>query len=282
MRNLLRVHSLNEVLAFVLSYCVQYRGIIFWRYSTFVSARLNLESQSDTWHTNNVIFEPKDVTTSFWRNTCNDVIITPGVCREANHVRTTVYILIGHYNDVIMGAMASQITSLTIVYSTVYSVADQRKYQSSASLAFVRGIHRWPVNSPHKGPATRKMFPFDDVIMWSSVACCANVETVHAWLSNPWHMFLKKPNKQLGEVFTRLPLLECTFQWWFLIRILQAKYFTTRNTMTLNMIICSHIGSNLNDFITFDSMREFRTVVFYMGEWSNWWHIMTKKRLPSN
>ena len=47
-----------------------------------------------------------------------------------------------------MGATASQITSLTIVYSTVYSDADQRKYQSSASLAFVRGIHRWPVNSP--------------------------------------------------------------------------------------------------------------------------------------
>ena len=49
-----------------------------------------------------------------------------------------------HYSDVIMGAMASQITSLTIVYWTVYSEADQRKHQSSASLAFVRGIHRWP------------------------------------------------------------------------------------------------------------------------------------------
>ena len=64
-----------------------------------------------------------------------------------------------------MGAMASQITSLTIVYSTVYSGADQRKHQSSASLAFVWGIHRGPVNSPHKGPVTRKIFPFDDVIM---------------------------------------------------------------------------------------------------------------------
>ena len=50
------------------------------------------------------------------------------------------------------------------VYWTVCSGADQRKHQSSASLAFVRGIHRWPVNSPHKGPVTRKMFPFDDVI----------------------------------------------------------------------------------------------------------------------
>ena len=69
----------------------------------------------------------------------------------------------GHYNDVIMGEIASQITSLAIVYSTVYSDADQRKHQSSASLAFVRGIHRGPVNTPHKWPITMKMFPFDDV-----------------------------------------------------------------------------------------------------------------------
>ena len=73
--------------------------------------------------------------------------------------------LVSHYSGVVMGAIASQITSLTIVYSTIYSDADQRKHQSSASLAFVRGIHRGPVNSPHKWPVTRKMFPFDDVIM---------------------------------------------------------------------------------------------------------------------
>ena len=65
----------------------------------------------------------------------------------------------------IMSAMASQITSLTLVYSSVYPGVDQSKHQSSALLAFVRGIHRRPVNSPHKGPVTRKMFPFDDVIM---------------------------------------------------------------------------------------------------------------------
>ena len=70
-----------------------------------------------------------------------------------------------HHSDAIMTTMASQITSLTVVCSIVYSGADQRKHQSSALLAFVRGIHRWPVNSPHKGPVTRKMFPFDGVIM---------------------------------------------------------------------------------------------------------------------
>ena len=73
--------------------------------------------------------------------------------------------IVCHDGDVIMGATASQITSLTIVYSTVYSGADQRKHQRSASLAFVWGIHRGPVNSPHKWPVTRKMFPFDGVIM---------------------------------------------------------------------------------------------------------------------
>ena len=70
-----------------------------------------------------------------------------------------------HYKDVTMTAMASQITSCTIVYSTIYSGVDQSKHQSPASLVFVRENHRWLVNSPHKGPVTRKMFPFDDVIM---------------------------------------------------------------------------------------------------------------------
>ena len=90
------------------------------------------------------------------------------VCRCSNtgpSILCTWFVF--HYSDVIMTTMASQITSLTIVYSTVYSVEDQRKHHSSASLAFVQGIHRWPVNSQHKGPVTQKMFPFDDIIV-----CC--------------------------------------------------------------------------------------------------------------
>ena len=67
-----------------------------------------------------------------------------------------------------MNTMAFQITSLTIVYPTVYSGADERKYQSSASMAFVcvfGGGHRWLAKSPHKdkGPLTRNMLQFDDV-----------------------------------------------------------------------------------------------------------------------
>ena len=87
-----------------------------------------------------------------------------------NEVRCVYYsVLHIHYNDAIMSDMPSQIISLTTVYSTVYSRCRSKKHQSSASLAFVRGIHRWAANSPHKGPVTRKMFPSDDVIMCPSL-----------------------------------------------------------------------------------------------------------------
>ena len=76
-----------------------------------------------------------------------------------------IYSVTEHYSDVIMGPMASQIIGVSVVYSTVCSGENQREHQSSASLAFVRGIHRWPVNSPQKEPVTRKILPFDDVIM---------------------------------------------------------------------------------------------------------------------
>ena len=75
-----------------------------------------------------------------------------------------------HHGDVIMVSIASQITSLTIVYSVVYSDVDQRKHQSSASPAFVRGIDRGPLNSPQKWSVTPKVFPFDDVIMDSLIS----------------------------------------------------------------------------------------------------------------
>ena len=87
-----------------------------------------------------------------------------------------------HYNDAMMGTMASQITSLTIVYSAIYSGADQRNHQSSASLSFVWGIHRGPVNSPHKGPVTRKMFPFDDVIMTVQLESCSHQGPFTIWI----------------------------------------------------------------------------------------------------
>ena len=94
-----------------------------------------------------------------------------------------------HYSDVIMGTIASQITSVSIVYLTVSMGADQRKHQSSASLAFVWGIHRWPVNSPRKWPVTRKKFPFDDVIMtrlYRTVSEVWNMTSYWLFLSALW------------------------------------------------------------------------------------------------
>ena len=87
---------------------------------------------------------------------CNDLIVMSREVRD-------------HYSDAIMGAMASEIPMVSIVYSTICSGADQWKHRSSASLAFVREIHRWPVNSLQKGPVTRKMFPFDDVIIYTCI-----------------------------------------------------------------------------------------------------------------
>ena len=108
-----------------------------------------------------------------------------------------------HYIDVIMTTLASQITSLAVVYSTVYSDADERKHQSSASLAFVLGIHRGPVNSPHKWPVTRKMFPFDDVVMgmWKSPAKAAK----------SWNHIMTRNTPSIQSIVSRVPNYRETF-----------------------------------------------------------------------
>ena len=109
----------------------------------------------------------------------------------------TSFEALNHYNDVIMGAMVSEITSLPIVYSTVYLGADQRKHQIPASLAFVRGIYRWPVDCPHKGPVTQEMLPFGDVIMMTDYCTWTFVSTSEdsAWfkiiscgINGPYHL----------------------------------------------------------------------------------------------
>ena len=98
--------------------------------------------------------------------------------------------LLPHYNNVIMGAIASQTTSLTIVYSTVYSDADQRKHQNSASLAFVWWIHRGPVNSPCKWPVTRKMSPFDDVILQMPYwVCLTELPPAKIHINTSWSVY---------------------------------------------------------------------------------------------
>ena len=108
-----------------------------------------------------------------------------------------------HYDYVIMTMLASQITSLTVVYLIVYSGVNQRKHQSSASLAFVWEIHRGPVNFPHKWPVTRKMFPFDDVIMLHLVQVRGwhkneNTQMLHSE-PNPTNSFLSELTPSLSS-----------------------------------------------------------------------------------
>ena len=109
-----------------------------------------------------------------------------------------------------MGVIASQITSLTIVFSAVYLGTDQRKHQSSASLAFVRGIHRRPLNSPHKWPVTRKMLPFEDVIMCTrSVSLSMDTDTngsyeLHKYVYKYHRQFLHQYQRYRGSVLQRL------------------------------------------------------------------------------
>ena len=140
-------------------------------------------------------------------------------CKQKRRLCYYIGTLTQHYGDVIMGAVASQITSLTIVYSTDYSDADQRKHQSSASLAFVWGIHRGPVNSPHKWPVTGTMFPFDYVIMITGLSsmCWSRIHLHVLYLLS---LFDKK----------------------YSLNFLKHHYFTKRS-QTRNSILCGTLAS---------------------------------------
>ena len=102
-----------------------------------------------------------------------------------------------HYGDVIMRAMASQITNISKVCSTICSGADQRKHQRSTSLAFVKGIHWSPVNFPHKGPVTWKVFPCDDL------SCDTSYPSIHSY-----------PFWDKGAVHVPFNGVGSTSQWW--------------------------------------------------------------------
>ena len=142
-------------------------------------------AQSDLCH---IVFTPQQLPKSFSNQLYNKNI---NINAKTMRMNEWSYIHI-HYNDVIMGAIASQITSLTIVYSMVYSGPDQRKHESSVSLAFVREIHRGPVNSPHKWPVTRKKFAFDDIIMSYIHIYRANADKIREILCLPclYHLHL--------------------------------------------------------------------------------------------
>ena len=114
-----------------------------------------------------------------------------------------------------MSAMASQINCLTIVYSSVYSGADQRKHQSSASLAFVRGIHRSPVNSPNTGPITRNIVAFDDVKLgvtlgkeWNSSLAKGECQSINPTKQNTYIAIRCRKSSSLTFYIRGIPLLQ--------------------------------------------------------------------------
>ena len=150
-----------------------------------------------------------------------------------------------HYCDVIMGAIASRITSLAIVDSTVYSGADQRKHLSSASLAFVRGIHRWPVNSPHKWPVTRKIFPFDDVIMYVAPSDARSYDNTSYEILNRSHEIniLHQPHVcRMAAIFPGLILLKWCKAYHFVMSWLSFCHYQFLHEITniLNLLAIIH------------------------------------------
>ena len=147
-----------------------------------------------------------------------------------------------------MSPMASQITSFTIVYSTVYSGADQRKHQSSASLP-LWGDSPMTGEFPHKGPVTRKMFPFDDVIMW-----WFTLIPFASWLllpTLPLNYALScsenglVPQERIKTIFSQnKPIFKQNMSW----KMVSAKYWPfvgTGATYTISLETCTWIGCAL-------------------------------------
>ena len=136
--------------------------------------------------------------------------------------------------------MVSQITCVSIAYLNVCSDADQRKHKSSASLAFVRGINRWPVNSPHKGPVTPKMFQF----MTSS---CTAVPATH-WPKRNW--FLNFPLMSVLVFATQIN--RCDSDEFYRIRLAAYILYTQQKLCKLNECINLIWFASIKSAITVD------------------------------
>ena len=106
-------------------------------------------------------------------------------------LRQYIHYTCSHYSDVIMSMMASHTTGILVVYWNVCSGADKKNTKAPRHLAFVRGIHRWTVSTPHQGPVTRKMFPFDNVIMYTT------------W----WAHSIKRSNRLFSHIMPHLACL---------------------------------------------------------------------------
>ena len=150
------------------------------------------------------------------------------------------------YSGVMISAMASQIIGVSIIYSIVCSGADERKHQSSASLAFVWGIRRSPVNSPHKGPVTRKIFPFHDFIMVTVNSFVPMASTNHSWNGSPcdiffvwepmWHLFCL--NRRVSLHMCVSVFIVCGWSYFYMF------FIFTNHICFLRIILHIHIPQN--------------------------------------
>ena len=126
-----------------------------------------------------------------------------------------------------------------------------KKHQSSASLAFVRGIHRGPVNTPHKCPATRKVFPFDDVIIWITICGSRVRQFPH---ENHWQIASRMTEKSLFTATNALFFLKLYFKAW------------TQS-------------SAKNNHRSLISTLSLRTVFFYLTLWRHHnWSVTSRER----
>ena len=142
-----------------------------------------------------------------------------------------------HYSGVIMRVMASHILSVSIVYSSVWLGTEQSKHQSSASSAFERGIHRWPLNSLHKGPVMRKRFPFHDFIV-SRLSMI--IRSRHDW----WELFANRLCTRAAALTAR----KCGQFLWFLTMVIvwNRGSYSVQTTQAQN---CKRRFENCHEFI---------------------------------
>ena len=122
---------------------------------------LNIISIASTWNNGNSVY-----IVNFESSLCLSAYLSP-ISPLLSPLSTLLSLPLCFSLSLSLSLSLSQITSVSSVCSTVYSGADQRKHQSSTSLAFVRGIRRWPVNSPHKGPVSLQFqrYRLSEIIM---------------------------------------------------------------------------------------------------------------------
>ena len=125
-----------------------------------------------------------------WQHRTWKVKVFADQCYHRFVWRKLLIVLAYHYCGIIMGAMAPQITRLTIVYPTVYSDTNQRKHQSSASLVFVRWIHRWPVNNDLLANVSIWRRHHDHRFVWRNllIVLAYFITVIIIWSSTLWHI----------------------------------------------------------------------------------------------